>query len=91
MQEADRRVVQIAGRLSVAHVQELLNACGESSTLVLDLSDLVAADQAGIAALQQLRERGATLVAVPGYLRLKLEPQGAPPDAHPRPGPRRIK
>jgi ABC-type transporter Mla MlaB component len=78
--------------LSVAHVQELLTACGESGILVLDLSDLVSADQAGIAALQQLRERGATLIAVPGYLRLKLEPsQGPSTDAHARPWPRRIK
>ena len=70
-QESDRRVVKLAGRLSVAQVPELLNAC--SLPLELDLSDLVSADSSGIEALQRLRSMGATLVHVPGYLQLKLD------------------
>jgi hypothetical protein len=92
VEETDRRVVQVAGRLSIAHVQELLTACGSGGSLVLSLADLVAADAAGIDALQQLREQGATLVAVPGYIKLRLEPaRPALPDADSRPGPRRVK
>jgi hypothetical protein len=70
-QEADRRVVRLAGRLSAAQVPELLGAC--AIPLVLDLSDLLSADSAGIEALQRLRGQGATLVNVPGYLQLKLD------------------
>ena len=69
----DRRVVRVAGRLSVAHVSELLSACGESSYLELDLTDLASADGAGIEALKRARTKGATLVGTPGYIQLKID------------------
>ena len=77
--EADRRIVRLAGRLSVAQVPELLTACGEHRPLELNLSDLVSADAAGIEALQRVRRKGATLVGTPGYIQLKLDtqPQGS--------------
>jgi hypothetical protein len=91
VQEVDRRVVRLAGRLSVAHVHELLTACGDGSSLVLDLADLVSADAAGIEALQRLRGQGAELVSVPGYIHLQLEPlAGARTDARRPARPRRI-
>ncbi len=68
VQETDRRVVRLAGRLSVAQVPELLGACADVLPLELDLTDLVSADMAGIEALQRLRDQGATLVGAPGYL-----------------------
>ena len=71
--EVDRRVVRLAGRLSVAQVPELLAACGGSAALELDLSDLVSADVAGIEALQRVRANGATLVGTAGYIQLKLD------------------
>ncbi len=71
--DGDRRVVRVAGRLSVAHVSELLSACGEEQALEIDLSDLASADNAGIEALQRARNKGATLVGTPGYIQLKLD------------------
>jgi hypothetical protein len=73
VQEADRRIVRLAGRLSIAEVPELLSACAEAHPIELDLRDLLAADVAGIEALQGLRGRGAMLVGAPGYLQLKLD------------------
>lgn len=77
--EADRRIIRLAGRLSVAQVPELLTACGEHRRLELNLSDLVSADAAGIEALQRVRGKGANLVGTPGYIQLKLDtiPQGS--------------
>jgi len=71
--DGDRRVVRVAGRLSVAHVSELLSACGEEQAIEIDLSDLASADNAGIEALQRARNKGATLVGTPGYIQLKLD------------------
>jgi hypothetical protein len=73
VQEVDRRLVRLAGRLSVTQVPELLTVCAEILPIEIDLSDLVSADPAGIEALQRLRTRGATLVNAPGYLQLKLD------------------
>jgi hypothetical protein len=70
--ESDRRIVRLAGRLGEAQVPELLMACGEASPLELDLSDLLSADAAGLEALQRVQARGATLVGVPGYFQLQL-------------------
>jgi hypothetical protein len=76
--ERDRRVVRLAGRLTVAQVPELLAACAEGP-LELDLKDLVSADIAGIEALQRVRGGGATLVGTPRYIQLKLDsPTGGP-------------
>ena len=72
--EADRLVVKLAGRLSTAQVPELFTACAnDDGAIELDLSDLVSADAPGIEAIQLLRDKGARLVGVPGYIRLKLE------------------
>jgi hypothetical protein len=73
LQETDRRVVRLAGSLSVAHVPELLGACADVLPLELDLTDLVSADMAGIEAIQRLRHKGATLIGAPGYLQLKID------------------
>lgn len=71
--EGTRRVIRVAGRLSVAHVSELLTACGEAPEFELDLTDLASADGAGIEALQRARSKGATLVGTPGYIQLKID------------------
>ena len=76
-QETGRRVIRLAGRLSAAHVPELLGACAKGGLLELDLTDLVSADAAGIEALQRVRAAGATLNSVPMYLQMKLD--SAPP------------
>ena len=72
-EEEGRRVVRLAGRLAEAQVPELLMACGQADALVLDLSDLLSADAAGLEALQRVQARGAALVGVPGYIQLQLE------------------
>ena len=77
VQEPDRRLVRLAGRLSVAQVPELLETCAESLPIELDLTDLVSADAAGIDALQRLRSKGARLVGAPGYLQMKLDSRAA--------------
>jgi len=84
MDETDRRLVRLAGRLSVAQVPELLGACANVTSIQLDLTDLVSVDVAGIEALQRLRDQGAELTGAPGYLQLKLDSHqgasaGAPP------------
>ena len=68
--------MRLAGRLSVAQVPELLGACAEALPIQIDLTDLVSVDEAGIEALQRLRDRGATLIGAPGYLQLKLDTPG---------------
>jgi hypothetical protein len=79
VRDGDRRVVRLAGRLSAAHVPELLRACAEESTLELDLTDLVSADMTGIDALQRIRGAGASLTGAPGYIQMKLDsPMGGP-------------
>ncbi len=66
--------MRVAGRLSVAHVPELLRRALTAAALEIDLTDLVSADAAGIEALQRVRQ-GATLVGTPGYIQLKLDCQ----------------
>jgi hypothetical protein len=71
--EANRRLVRLAGRLSIAQVPELLEACANTMPLQVDLTDLISVDASGIEALQRLRSHGATLIGAPGYLQLKLD------------------
>lgn len=78
VQQTDRHVVRLAGRLSVAQVPELLEACAKASRVELDLTDLVSTDAAGIEALQRLRAQGVVLVGAPGYLQLKLDSPAGP-------------
>ena len=71
--ENDRLVVRLAGRLGEAQVAALLEACvGASGQPRLELNDLVSADAMGIDALLRIEERGAQLIGLPEYLRLKL-------------------
>jgi hypothetical protein len=85
VQERDRRVVKLAGRLSAAEVPELQTACGNNDgALELDLTELVSADAPGIEAIQRLQQNGATLVGVSGYIRLTLDTaRGELPDTGP--------
>ena len=55
----------------------------------LDLTELVSADAAGIDALQRIRDKGAQLVGVPGYIQLKLDSPNATQDLPRRNGQRR--
>ena len=84
-QENGRWVVRLAGRLSAAHVPELLGACAKGTPVDVDLTDLVSADEAGIDALRRIRAAGATLVGVPMYLQMKLDSASGAPIRTPPP------
>ena len=87
VQEPDRLVVRLAGRLSVAHVPELLKVCMPRGPVALVLNELVSADVAGIEALRRLQDGGASLLDVPAYIQMRLDSLAADrPPAAPRPG-----
>ena len=74
IQEGDVRVVRIAGRLSSAHVPDLLVAWGQPAGPVrVDLSDVVSADRVAMDALRRARRGGAELVGVPQYMQFRLD------------------
>jgi hypothetical protein len=86
VQEVDRRVVRVAGRLSVAQVPELFMACvGEGAPVEVDLTDLISADAAGCEALRRIRDAGAILTGAPGFIRLRIDSLPAGPRRVPRP------
>lgn len=70
---SERRVVRLAGRLSVAQVSELLRICADVAPAELDLTELVSADPGGIEALRRIRDAGTSLVGAPGYIRMRIE------------------
>jgi anti-anti-sigma regulatory factor len=73
-QESGLTVVRIDGELTDAGIGELREVCeaiGESP--VLDLTDLVTADEAGLEALLGMMRDGATLRGGSPYLNLLIE------------------
>jgi anti-anti-sigma regulatory factor len=74
LEQRDTRIVAVAGQLTAAHIADLLVACGEiSSALHIDLTDVIFTDPIAVDALRRLRDGGAQLVGVPGYIQLKLD------------------
>jgi hypothetical protein len=72
-EESERVVVRLAGRLGEAQVATLLEACSQTTVPPrLELEDLVSADAMGLDALLRIEQRGAQLVGLPQYLRIKL-------------------
>ena len=66
-------IVRIEGRLCSETAEELLRTCREARLpIVLDLSFLQSADEAGIHALTSLRESGARLEGADPYIRLRI-------------------
>jgi len=66
--------VHVAGRLTEAQVPDLLEASAKAAEPpLLELNELVSADAVGLDALWRLEERGAELIALPEFLRLKLQ------------------
>jgi hypothetical protein len=79
-QESERVVVRLAGRLGEAQVATLLEACSQAKEPPrLELDDLVSADAMGIDALLRIEQRGAQLVGLPQYLRIKLNDRSHDP------------
>jgi hypothetical protein len=76
-QESEGPVVRVDGRLDGEGVPELERVVASlPASLRLELPDLRSADEAGLAALRALRDRGIRLTGVSEYLRLRLEVNG---------------
>ncbi len=72
--EGEHVVVHLAGDLTQEYVPAFLEACAsEGVRLVVELDELLSADVVGIDTLRRVEERGAVLVSLPYYLRLKLD------------------
>ena len=71
--QPDRRLIRLAGRLADAQVPELLKAHAGAPVVQLHLGDLISVDRVGLEALDGLRRAGAQLVEVPAYIQLKLD------------------
>jgi hypothetical protein len=71
--EPGRAVVRIYGRLSKPAVPELERVCREArGVLVLDVTHLMSADDAGVATLKRLMSNGVPCTGVSPYLALLL-------------------
>jgi hypothetical protein len=67
-----RRTLHISGRLAADGAGELETVCGDPARLVIDLSELLSADETGTRLLVEVRDAGAQLVAVPPFIQLLL-------------------
>lgn len=77
VREPDLHIVRVAGRLTQAHVPDLLSASTVAAGEVrLDLAHLVSADSIGLEALRRVRARGATVVNAPRFIQLVLDSTG---------------
>jgi len=71
--------VTVAGQLADEHVPDLFNACGtNSTTLLIDLSDIQSVDAIAVEALRRLRTAGARFRGVRQYIQLKLDSADEP-------------
>jgi anti-anti-sigma regulatory factor len=71
--EHDATVVHVDGRLAVGGVRELDRAATVATgAVILDLTNLLSVDDAGVAALRVLSERGARLRGASPYVTLLL-------------------
>jgi hypothetical protein len=74
-------VVRVAGRLAGEGVAELGRVCeGSSRPLLIDLTELLQADDLGLALLRSLRESGAKLTGVSPFIELLLESRRSAPE-----------
>jgi len=75
--EAGSTVVHVDGRLAVRGVDDLERAVtGATGGVILDLTNLLSADDAGIAALRLLTRRGVHLRGASPYMALLLREDG---------------
>ena len=69
----DATVVRVAGRLTGAAGAQLTEACeSKEGNCVLDLSELMFADDAGVEAIRTLREQGADISGASSFIRLLI-------------------
>ena len=74
--------VTLAGRITRREAEHLLQAnAWDRGSWVVDLANLLSADEAGVHALQQLRAQGVGLVRPKPYMALLLNQQNLPETA----------
>ena len=79
--EGPQTVIHIAGRLAGVAVAQLSEACDSiESSLVLDLTDLMSANTAGIDVIRTLEESGAELRGASPFVQLLLDDSTGIPD-----------
>ena len=67
-------VVQVSGRLVEPFIQQLTDVCESvERNFVLDLSNLVYADDAGIDVIRSLREKGADTSGASSFIKLLID------------------
>jgi anti-anti-sigma regulatory factor len=77
--EGSDATVKVDGRLMSADTELLVQACQRhAGPVVVDLSDLHFADDAGIRVLQELKAQGARIVGARPYVSLQLAGQDGP-------------
>ena len=67
----DPGILRLGGRLRAEEVPELERSAG-AGVGALDLSDLLSADEEGLAAIRQLRDRGVEIKNPSHYIALRL-------------------
>lgn len=72
IERSDHRLIRLAGRLAETHVPDLFNVCAASTSVRLDLGNLISVDLVGLDALHRLRQGGTVFTEVPEYIQLKL-------------------
>ena len=67
-------VVQVSGRLVESFILQLTDSCEPmEGNFVLDLSNLVFADDAGIDVIRSLREKGADISGASAFIKLLID------------------
>ena len=67
-------VMQVSGRLVEPFIQQLTDLCEPlEGNFVLDLSNLVFADDAGIDVIRSLREKGADICGASSFIKLLID------------------
>lgn len=85
LHEGDTDVVRVDGRLSAGSVEELTRLLRSlTRPIVVDLANLLSADDAGVAVLRTLAEQGARLVGASPYVALLLDREKRGPGRPPR-------
>jgi anti-anti-sigma regulatory factor len=71
--EDTQLIVRLSGRLTQAHVPDLLEICAQAPQPTIELDELISVDTVGIDALLRVERQGARLVGLPEYVRLTLD------------------
>ena len=67
-------VVHVSGRLIVSSVKRLTHVCKPmEGNFVLDLSELIFADDAGIDVIRSMREKGADISGASSFIKLLID------------------